>query len=179
MCLTSSFSILKMHYYEWLFMMSLHSFNMYWFIMTVLVWFPTVGIGWTWALILYINSQTLACMDWHCGGLLPRLKQVWRPASSRIKTWRKVLVRHLASYPFMSKKNLLLSFHLTSLWLFPDTLVHIYFLLDRSDSVKHVLKTDQTNDQPNLLVVTGSEVALVHGSDLHLIWRFNASSVLR
>lgn len=87
-------------------------------------------------------------------------------------------MRHLASYPSMSKKNLLLSFHLSSLWLFPDTVVHIYFLLDRSDSVKHVLKTDKTNDRSNLLVVTGSEVALVDGSKLHVIWKFNASSVL-
>ncbi|XP_041818713.1 protein FAM234A [Chelmon rostratus] len=53
-------------------------------------------------------------------------------------------------------------------------LVPIY----ESDSVKQVLRTGETDDTPNLLLVTGKEVVLVDGKDLHLLWTFNTSSVL-
>ncbi|XP_023255914.1 protein FAM234A [Seriola lalandi dorsalis] len=53
-------------------------------------------------------------------------------------------------------------------------LVPIY----ESDSVRQVLRTDETQDPSNLLLVTGKEVALVDGKNLHLLWRFNTSSVL-
>ncbi|XP_044035611.1 protein FAM234A isoform X1 [Siniperca chuatsi] len=47
-----------------------------------------------------------------------------------------------------------------------------------SDSVKQVLRTGETDDSPNLLLVTGKEVASVDGKNLQLLWRFNTSSVL-
>ncbi|KAI3365630.1 hypothetical protein L3Q82_010700, partial [Scortum barcoo] len=47
-----------------------------------------------------------------------------------------------------------------------------------SDSMRQVLRTGETNDPPNLLIVTGKEVALVNGKSLQLLWRFNISSVL-
>ncbi|XP_035527502.1 protein FAM234A [Morone saxatilis] len=48
-----------------------------------------------------------------------------------------------------------------------------------SDSVRQVLRAGETDDSPNLLLVTGKEVALVNGKNLQLLWRFNSSSVLR
>ncbi|XP_051274609.1 protein FAM234A [Dicentrarchus labrax] len=54
-------------------------------------------------------------------------------------------------------------------------LVPIY----KSDSMRQVLRTGETDDSPNLLLVTGKEVALVNGKNLQLLWRFNSSSVLR
>lgn len=53
-------------------------------------------------------------------------------------------------------------------------LVPIY----ESDSVKQVLRTGETDETPNLLIVTGKEVALIDGKNLQLLWRFNSSSVL-
>ncbi|XP_010734574.3 protein FAM234A [Larimichthys crocea] len=53
-------------------------------------------------------------------------------------------------------------------------LVPIY----ESDSVKQVLTTGETGDSPNLLLVTGKEVALVDGRKLQLQWKFNTSSVI-
>ncbi|XP_029311360.1 protein FAM234A isoform X2 [Cottoperca gobio] len=53
-------------------------------------------------------------------------------------------------------------------------LVPIY----ESDSVRQVLRAGETGDPPNLLLVTGSELALVDGKHLQLLWRFNTSSVL-
>nr|XP_046233111.1 protein FAM234A [Scatophagus argus]XP_046233112.1 protein FAM234A [Scatophagus argus]XP_046233113.1 protein FAM234A [Scatophagus argus] len=53
-------------------------------------------------------------------------------------------------------------------------LVPIY----ESDSVRQVLKAGETDDLPNLLLVTGKEVALISGKNLQLLWRFNISSVL-
>ncbi|KAG8009092.1 hypothetical protein GBF38_011701 [Nibea albiflora] len=50
-------------------------------------------------------------------------------------------------------------------------LVPIY----ESDSVKQVLTA---GDSPNLLLVTGKEVALVDGRKLQLQWKFNTSSVI-
>ncbi|XP_042364418.1 protein FAM234A [Plectropomus leopardus] len=47
-----------------------------------------------------------------------------------------------------------------------------------SDSVRRVLRTGETDDPPNLLVVTAKDVALVDGKHLQLVWRFNTSSVL-
>ncbi|XP_070708495.1 protein FAM234A [Pempheris klunzingeri] len=47
-----------------------------------------------------------------------------------------------------------------------------------SDSVKQVLRAGETDDPPNLLIVTGNEVALVDGKQLKLLWRFNSSSIL-
>lgn len=48
-----------------------------------------------------------------------------------------------------------------------------------SDSMRQVLRVGETDDPPNLLLVTGKEVALVDGKKLQLLWRFNTSSVLR
>ncbi len=45
--------------------------------------------------------------------------------------------------------------------------------------MKQVLRTGETGDPPNLLLVTGKEVALVDGKNMQLLWRFNTSSVLR
>ncbi|XP_056285502.1 protein FAM234A [Pseudoliparis swirei] len=45
-----------------------------------------------------------------------------------------------------------------------------------SDSVRRVLRI--RGGPPNLLLVTGSEVALVDGKRLQLLWRFNSSSIL-
>lgn len=53
-------------------------------------------------------------------------------------------------------------------------LVPIY----ESGSVKQVLRTGETDETPNLLIVTGKEVALIDGKNLQLLWRFNTSSVL-
>lgn len=53
-------------------------------------------------------------------------------------------------------------------------LVPIY----ESDSVKRVLRAGETGDPPNLLLVTGKEVALVDGKNLQLLWRFNTSTVI-
>ncbi|XP_076616758.1 protein FAM234A [Chaetodon auriga] len=47
-----------------------------------------------------------------------------------------------------------------------------------SDSMKQVLRAGETEDTPNLLLVTGREVAEVDGKNLQLLWRFNTSSVL-
>ncbi|XP_070847275.1 protein FAM234A [Chaetodon trifascialis] len=47
-----------------------------------------------------------------------------------------------------------------------------------SDSMKQVLRKGETDDTPNLLLVTGREVAEVDGKNLQLLWRFNTSSVL-
>lgn len=47
-----------------------------------------------------------------------------------------------------------------------------------SDAVRQVIRTGETDDTPNLLLVTGTEVALVDGKHLQLLWRFNTSSVL-
>lgn len=53
-------------------------------------------------------------------------------------------------------------------------LVPIY----KSDSVSHVVKREERDGQANLLLVTGTEVALVDGRNLQLLWSFNTSSVL-
>lgn len=45
--------------------------------------------------------------------------------------------------------------------------------------MSRMLKTDETDDSSNLLVVAGKEVALLDGKHLELLWRFNTSSVLR
>ncbi|TNN39535.1 Protein FAM234A [Liparis tanakae] len=45
-----------------------------------------------------------------------------------------------------------------------------------SDSVRQVLRI--RGAPPNLLLVTGGEVALVDGKRLQLLWRFNSSSIL-
>ncbi|XP_054454876.1 LOW QUALITY PROTEIN: protein FAM234A [Anoplopoma fimbria] len=47
-----------------------------------------------------------------------------------------------------------------------------------SDSVRQVLRTGETSGTPNLLLVTGNELALVDGKHLQLLWRFNTSSIL-
>ncbi|CAK6964116.1 protein FAM234A [Scomber scombrus] len=47
-----------------------------------------------------------------------------------------------------------------------------------SDSLKQVLKIGETDKSPNLLLVTGNEVALVDGKKLQPLWSFNTSSVL-
>ncbi|KAL3051269.1 hypothetical protein OYC64_001521 [Pagothenia borchgrevinki] len=47
-----------------------------------------------------------------------------------------------------------------------------------SDSLRQVLRTGETGDPPNLLLVTGNEVALVDGKHPKTLWRFNTSSVL-
>uniref|UniRef100_A0AAX7V508 FAM234A/B beta-propeller domain-containing protein n=1 Tax=Astatotilapia calliptera TaxID=8154 RepID=A0AAX7V508_ASTCA len=54
-----------------------------------------------------------------------------------------------------------------------DGLVPIY-----KSEVSRMLKTDETDDSSNLLVVAGKEVALLDGKHLELLWRFNTSSVL-
>uniref|UniRef100_A0A3Q4I6A2 Family with sequence similarity 234 member A n=1 Tax=Neolamprologus brichardi TaxID=32507 RepID=A0A3Q4I6A2_NEOBR len=54
-----------------------------------------------------------------------------------------------------------------------DGLVPIY-----ESAVSRMLKTDETDDSSNLLVVAGKEVALLDGKHLELLWRFNTSSVL-
>lgn len=54
-----------------------------------------------------------------------------------------------------------------------DGLVPIY-----ESAVSRMLKTDETDDSSNLLVVAGKEVALIDGKHLELLWRFNTSSVL-
>ncbi|XP_036936880.1 protein FAM234A [Acanthopagrus latus] len=46
-----------------------------------------------------------------------------------------------------------------------------------ADSVRKVLRVGET-ETPNLLLVTGKEVALVDGNSLQLLWRMNTSSVL-
>lgn len=46
-----------------------------------------------------------------------------------------------------------------------------------SESVRKVLRVGET-ETPNLLLVTGKEVALVDGNNLQLLWRMNTSSVL-
>lgn len=38
---------------------------------------------------------------------------------------------------------------------------------------------DESSSSSNLLLVTGSEVALVDGKNAELLWKFNTSSVLR
>ncbi|XP_060884549.1 protein FAM234A [Labrus mixtus] len=48
----------------------------------------------------------------------------------------------------------------------------------KSDSVKQVLRVGETGNPPNLLIVTGKDVALIDGKSLKLLWRFNTSSVL-
>uniref|UniRef100_A0A3Q1IMF1 FAM234A/B beta-propeller domain-containing protein n=1 Tax=Anabas testudineus TaxID=64144 RepID=A0A3Q1IMF1_ANATE len=53
-------------------------------------------------------------------------------------------------------------------------LVTIY----KSDSVRQVVRTEEADDQSNLLLVTEKEVALIDGKNLKLLWRFNTSSVL-
>lgn len=53
-------------------------------------------------------------------------------------------------------------------------LVPIY----ESDSVRQVLRIGETEDPPDLLLVTGREVAVVSGKNLQLLWRFNTTSVL-
>lgn len=53
-------------------------------------------------------------------------------------------------------------------------LVPIY----ESDSVKQVLRTGETDETPNLLLVTGKGVVLVDGKNRQPLWRFNTSSVL-
>lgn len=47
-----------------------------------------------------------------------------------------------------------------------------------SDSVKQVLRVGETGDPPNLLIVTGKEVALIDGNNLKTLWRLNTTSVL-
>nr|XP_057917387.1 protein FAM234A isoform X2 [Doryrhamphus excisus] len=47
-----------------------------------------------------------------------------------------------------------------------------------SDSLRHVAKTGDS-DSSNLLAVTGSEVALIDGKTLQLLWLFNTTSVVR
>ncbi|XP_076008354.1 protein FAM234A [Genypterus blacodes] len=48
-----------------------------------------------------------------------------------------------------------------------------------SDSVKHVVRTKRDLDEPaNLVLVTGSEVVMVDGEKLKVVWRVNISSVL-
>ncbi|XP_059180612.1 protein FAM234A [Centropristis striata] len=56
----------------------------------------------------------------------------------------------------------------------PSGLVPIY----ESDSVKQVLRTGEIDGSPNLLLVTGKEVALIDGKHLKLLWIFNTSSIL-
>ncbi|XP_034415036.1 protein FAM234A [Cyclopterus lumpus] len=46
-----------------------------------------------------------------------------------------------------------------------------------SDSVRQVLRIRVMGRLPNLLLVTGNEVALVDGKRLQLLWRFNTSSI--
>lgn len=67
---------------------------------------------------------------------------------------------------------------LSSLCLQVETLADIYFSHYRADSVRKVLRVGET-ETPNLLLVTGKEVALVDGNSLQLLWRMNTSSVLR
>jgi len=124
--------------------------------------------------------QTLACMDWRCGGSLPGLKPGWRRASRRTSTGRRMPARHRASYPSTSKSEYI------RLLVSPSTTTYFWsscgfspkplFLLCRSDSVRRVLRI--RGGPPNLLLVTGSEVALVDGKRLQLLWRFNSSSIL-
>ncbi|XP_074518634.1 protein FAM234A [Halichoeres trimaculatus] len=47
-----------------------------------------------------------------------------------------------------------------------------------SDSVKQVLRVGETGDPPNLLIVTGKEVALIDGNSLKTLWTLNTTSVL-
>ncbi|XP_031699586.1 protein FAM234A [Anarrhichthys ocellatus] len=47
-----------------------------------------------------------------------------------------------------------------------------------SDSVRQVLRIGVTGGTPDLLLVTGNEVAVVDGKHLQLLWRFNTSSIL-
>lgn len=47
-----------------------------------------------------------------------------------------------------------------------------------SDSVRQVLRIGETEDPPDLLLVTGREVAVVSGKNLRLLWTFNITSVL-
>ncbi|XP_053197156.1 protein FAM234A [Scomber japonicus] len=47
-----------------------------------------------------------------------------------------------------------------------------------SESLKQVQKIGETEKSPNLLLVTGNEVALLDGKKLQQLWSFNASSVL-
>lgn len=51
--------------------------------------------------------------------------------------------------------------------------------LCRFDSVRQVVKAGRADESSNLLLVSGSEVALIDGKNLQLLWRFNTSSVLR
>ncbi|XP_019939001.1 protein FAM234A [Paralichthys olivaceus] len=53
-------------------------------------------------------------------------------------------------------------------------LVPIY----ESDSVNQVVRREERDDPANLLLVTSTEVALVDGKNLQLLWIFNTSSVL-
>lgn len=45
--------------------------------------------------------------------------------------------------------------------------------------MRQVLKAGQTDDLPNLLLVTEEEVVLIDGKNLQLLWRFNTTSVVR
>lgn len=47
-----------------------------------------------------------------------------------------------------------------------------------SDSVRQVLRIAEKEDPPNLLFVTGREVAMVSGKNLQPLWRINTTSVL-
>ncbi|XP_069547546.1 protein FAM234A [Brachyistius frenatus] len=53
-------------------------------------------------------------------------------------------------------------------------LVPIY----ESKAVRQVLRTEEADESSNLLVVTETQVALVDGKKMQLLWRFNTSSVL-
>ncbi|AWP17498.1 Protein ITFG3 [Scophthalmus maximus] len=53
-------------------------------------------------------------------------------------------------------------------------LVPIY----ESDLVRQVVRTEDRDESSNLLLVSWKEVALVDGKSLHLLWRYNTSSVL-
>lgn len=84
-----------------------------------------------------------------------------------------------ALYPSTSKKDFDYHFYKTACChgdFYPETCY--LFLLYRSE-VSRMLKTDETDDSSNLLVVAGKEVALLDGKHLELLWRFNTSSVLR
>ncbi|XP_011602274.2 protein FAM234A [Takifugu rubripes] len=48
-----------------------------------------------------------------------------------------------------------------------------------SDSLRRVLRMGQGEGTPNLLLVTGKEVALLNGKTLQSLWKINSSSVLR
>ncbi|XP_028989911.1 protein FAM234A [Betta splendens] len=46
----------------------------------------------------------------------------------------------------------------------------------QSHSLRQVVRTDETDDRSNVLLITGKEVALIDGKTLKPLWRFNTTS---